>query len=667
MKLTIDFETRSEAPLKKIGAWAYAEDPSTEVICMAVKVDDNPPYIFAFDRFAELVYQHLETIGASREYFSWLEEEEVKHLIRQADIIEAHNAGFERAIYTFQLLAEDWPDIPPTKWRCSAAKAAAFALPRSLEEAGAALGLPITKDPVGRRIMLKLCKPRKPTLHNPAKWHETPEEYFILFNYCIRDVEAEYCLSNALRDLSPSEQKLWFLDQEINARGVYADVDAARAALMLIDEHQENLEEELRRITDGKVKGGKQVAAMLAWIRKHMDMPDLRAETVKNMLARDNGLPDDVRRVLTIRRSLSLSSPAKYQAIIDRANSDQRLRGLLIYHGASTGRWTGSGVQPQNLPRGAFTDTDGCVELIRNLDLEGISLLYGDPMTALSTCIRPMLCAAPGCELMAADFSSIEGRVLAWLAGEKWVLDAYRAGKDMYIVNAARTLGIPEEEVTKEIRQKYGKPGELSCGYQGGAKAVRAFGAGEGLTDEEIMEKIVNPWRDARPNIIRFWSDMERCVIRAIKTGEVVYYRDLIKWAVRGRFLYCRLPSGRILSYYRPELKKREMPWGKIKRQISYMGVDVYTKKWCRQFTYGGKLTENLVQGIARDLMAEAMLRLDFAGFPIVMSVHDEVLCETAEGFWSLSEFENLMVQVPEWAEGLPVAADAWRGQRYKK
>ncbi len=660
MKLTIDFETRSEAPIKKTGAWAYAEHPSTEVMCLAAKRDDAPPVIWIPETFLRLLpADHgLPVVG----------EGEVRSLIAAADIIEAHNAGFERAIYTFQMPAEDWPAIPARKWRCSAAKAAAYALPRSLEGAGAALGLPITKDAEGHRIMLKLCKPRKPTKHNPAVWHESPKELMILFNYCLRDVEAEHCLSNALRELSRAEQKLWFLDQEINERGVAADIDAAEAALALIEKHQAALEAELRRITAGGVVSGKQVAAMLAWVNGHgADLPDLTAETIRNALANPNGLPADTRRVLEIRRALALSSPAKYQAIIDRANSDHCLRGLLIYHGASTGRWTGSGVQPHNLPRGAFHDTDGCIELIKQGDLPTIELLYGDPMTALSACIRPMLCAAPGCELMAADFSSIEGRVLAWLADEKWVLNAYRDGRDMYVVNAARTLGLPEEEITKEQRQHYGKPGELACGYQGGANAVRAFGAGKDLTDEEIMEKIVLPWRNARPNITQFWQDMERCVIRAVKTGETVYYRHLLKWAVRGRFLYCRLPSGRLLAYYKPCLRKREMPWGKAKRQISYTGVDTYTKKWTRQYTYGGKLTENLVQAVARDLLAEAMLRLDDAGFPIVLSIHDEIVCETAEGFWSLEEFENLMVQTPEWAEGLPIAASGWRGPRYRK
>jgi DNA polymerase len=668
MKLTIDFETYSKVNLKKFGAWAYAEDRSTEVICMAVKIDHHPARIFAFDYYRELVDRHLALIGTDNGVYPWMEENHVRYLLRHADIIEAHNAGFERAIYTFQMLAEDWPEIPLEKWRCSAAKAAAYALPRSLEGAGLALGLPITKDPEGRRVMLKLCKPRKPTKNNASKRHENPEDYYKLLRYCMRDVEAEYCLSEALRDLSPTEQKLWFLDQEINQRGIQADVDAAECAILLMDDYKTELEAELSRITNGKAATAKQTAAMLEWVNAHgAALPNLQAETVKAALAGKNGLPADTRRVLAIRRSLALSSTAKYQAIIDQANLDHRLRGLLIYHGASTGRWTGSGFQPHNLPRGAFKDTDGCVELIRELRCDDIELLYGDLSTALSTCIRPMLCAAPGHDLICADFSSIEGRVLAWLADEKWVLDAYRAGKDMYVVNAARTLGIPEEAVTRELRQHYGKPGELACGYQGGANAVRAFGAGVGMTDEEIMAKIVNPWRDARPNIVQFWRDMEHAVMRAIKTGEVVYYRDLLAWAEKGRWLYCRLPSGRVLSYFAPRIKKRLMPWGKEKRQVSYYGVDTYTKKWCRQWTYGGKLTENIVQAVARDLMAGAMLRLEAAGYPVVLTVHDEIIAEVPEGFGGLGQFEAIMAGAPYWAEGLPIVAKGWRGKRYRK
>lgn len=660
MKLTIDFETRSKASIKKTGAWAYAEDPSTQIMCLAVKCNADPAVIYIPKYFCRLL--------PANHGLPLIDADQVLASVQKAAVIEAHNAGFERAVWHFICQKRlGWPEIPLAKWRCSAAKAAAFALPRALEDAGAALGLPIIKDREGHRIMLKLSKPRKPTKHNAALWHESPEELLKLFQYCIRDVEAEYCLSSTLRDLSFAEQNLWFLDQKINTRGIYADVDAAQCAIKLIAQHAEELQKKLRQITCGKVKTGKQLAALLAWVNAHgADLPDLKADTVKAVLEDKNGLPAVTRRVLKIRQSLSLSSPAKYEAIVLRSNTDHRLRGLLMYHGASTGRWTGVGVQPHNLPRGAFSDTDLCIELIQKLDLNGIELFYGDPMVALSTCIRPMLCAVPGNDLIAADFSSIEGRVLAWLADEKWVLDAYRVGKDMYVINAAKTLGIPEGQVTKDLRQHYGKPGELACGYQGGANAVRAFGAGKDMTDEEILEKIVYPWRSARPNIVGFWQDMEKCVIRAIKTGKTVYYRNL-KWGLKGNFLHCRLPSGRVLSYYKPCLKKREMPWGKVKRQISFTGVDTYTKKWCRQYTYGGKLTENLVQAVSRDIMAEAMVRLETAGYLIVLTVHDEVISEVKKGFGSLQEFEALMAQAPCWAEGLPIAVGGWRTKRYRK
>ena len=389
MNLTIDFETRSRADLKKVGAWAYAQHPSTEIMCMAMRtesplvkglVNEVSTGLWAPDKFGSKITEPLP----------WLAEKGFKIDIEHADTIEAHNAGFERAIWEEICVKRlGWPTIPPGKWRCSAAKAAAHSLPRSLEGAGEALGLAIQKDKEGHRIMLKLCKPRTPTKKNPNTWNEDPEDLLKLFRYCLRDVEAEHALSEALRALSLKEQAVWHLDQEINARGVYVDVDAAKAAISIVTKHSKAMLNEMDGLTHDMVKSVTQVAKTLDWLKtRGVDLPNLQKETVKDYLKDHPYMHRDPRRVLEIRQSLSKSSTSKYTALINVAGDDQRARGLFMYCAAGTGRWGGKHIQPQNLPRPEFADTDKCMDIMVAGDLELLELMYGDPMAAMSSCIR---------------------------------------------------------------------------------------------------------------------------------------------------------------------------------------------------------------------------------------------------------------------------------------
>jgi DNA polymerase bacteriophage-type len=344
MKLTIDFEIKSVIDIKKHGPWVYAENPLTEPLCLAVKVDNRPPRIW----IRSSIYTIFNKAGV-RHNLPTLTANEVNDLIKRADTVEAHNAFFERCIWKRIMVPRlGWPDIPDHKWRCSMTKASAHALPRTLKMAGVALNLPIQKDDVGHTLMLKMCKPRRPRKdEDPAGlyWYEDPADFIRLFQYCLQDVESEYALSEALDDLNPLEQKVWFLDQKINERGIMADVDTARKIIEIVNLHEARLLEELSALTEGNVQTAKQVAKMAEFC----GTANMKKETVTVALESESNPVK--KRVLEIRQSLGRSSVSKYQSIIAKAAKDKRIRGELLYHGATTGRWTGRGVQLQNLPR----------------------------------------------------------------------------------------------------------------------------------------------------------------------------------------------------------------------------------------------------------------------------------------------------------------------------
>lgn len=659
-RITIDFETRSVVPLKKCGMHLYSKDVSTSIMCLAVKPDDTQTRIWIADHIKK-------KLGPMARQFNLLTTPEVTQLAVSSDVIEAHNAGFEMTIWENVCYKRmGWPYIPINKWRCSAAKAAASALPRSLDGAARAIGLPIQKNTKGHRIMLKLSKPRTPTKNNPSKWFTDPQDLFDLCLYCIQDVDASHALSARLPDLTPLEQMLWQLDYVINARGVYVDKTTAQKALMLTQEYADELLAEFREITDGKVESPAQLVKFLEWLAdQKCDLPNLQRPTVEDALAAFP--PGPVRRTLEIRHALSMSSTRKYQTLLNRIGEDQRLRGILLYHGAATGRWSGIGFQPQNLPRGEIKDVNFAVAAIRSKSLPLLKTIYENPMKALSAAIRPMLCAPTGHMLVCVDFSSIEGRVLAWLAREEWVLEAYRAGKDMYVVTAAALLRIRESQITPELRQKIGKPAELACGYGGGVNAVRHFGGGDGMTDDEVMEKFVKPWRKTHRKTVSFWKGIESAAWDVVTHRAKNRYYNGIGFILNNGFLKCRLPSGRYLSYYDPQIKPWLTPWGETRDTLTYMGVDSFTRKWTRIATHGAKLTENIDQAVSRDILAEALLRVESAGYRVVLTVHDEIIAEVPNGNGSLKHFEQTMSAAPKWAEHLPIEAHGWTGKRYRK
>ncbi len=406
----LDFESRSEVDIWKTGAWVYSTHPSTEILCLAYAIDDGPVELWVK---GELVPSDLE-----------------RSIIKKGQIFCAYNALFE--IYMWHNIFVkriNWPSIPLHRWRCTAAKAAAHALPKSLDRASKALALPIEKDMEGHRIMMKLCKPRVLTKSNKAKWHEDPEDFKKLYDYCKRDVEVERMTDKKLRNLIPAEQRVWFLDQKINARGIQVDIEAVDAALYLIDKFSEECKEELEIITDGYLDGVSRRQRVLNWMTKRgVKLKDFTKETVNETL-KTKKLPSNVQRVLQIRKQLGRTSTAKYSALREATDNVSRLRDILVYHGASTGRWSGKLVQLHNLPKGTLKDTYTCIYLMKLKDLEIFSYFYPDVMDAISSCIRGMFISKPGHDLLVADYNAIEARVLLWLADDRKGLKAYEEGK----------------------------------------------------------------------------------------------------------------------------------------------------------------------------------------------------------------------------------------------
>lgn len=783
IRLFLDFETRSACDLKKHGMHVYSEDPTTDVLCLAVKITGwNDTFIWK-----NRVTPGKPGVLSPEDPFALLS------MIFGASEIYAHNCGFEAAIWRNVCVKRyGWPPLPVEKLRCSASQAAMHALPRSLGNACEALGVEQQKDYEGYRIMMRLCRPRKPKKNEKPGlyWHEDPADFEKLYSYCIQDVVSEESLTCALKDLPERELAVWQLDQIINERGVQVDLSSAKDMLKMVDDHTNILLERLRILTNGMVNTGKQVESLrrFLWARG-CELPDLTAATVKAALLED--WDPDVKELLEIRRSLGRSSSAKYQSMIDRASEDGRVRGALLYHGTSTGRFAGSGIQPQNFVSRikVSDDPETMLSVITVGGLELFKALYDDDPTAASGVItRSVLTAKGGCDLVVGDLSAIEGRVLAWLAGEEAELDVYRSGRDPYISSASMILHKPYDAVTKEERGRIGKTSVLACiaegslvltdaglvpiekvsidmrvwdgeawvshggavfqgirevmeydglcatpdhvvftkegekftlrgaawmcrhinrgdaavdpaltagvlperpvwdllncgprhrftvsgvlvhncGYGGSVGAVRKFG-GEDMTDEEIKEQIVNPWREAHPQTVKFWYDLERAALAAVENPGSIQSARGIAFSVKEGYLKCRLPSGRLLYYYDPRILPVMTSWGEAKEAVTYMTVDSLTKKWVRVGTYAGKIAENASQAVARDIMVEGMLRVEAAGYPIVLTVHDEIVSEVPGDFGSIEEFKNLMCAVPTWAWGLPLDANVFRSKRYKK
>lgn len=690
MTLHLDFETRSPVDLKKTGTYVYAEHPQTGIWCAAFAIDDAPVRLWVpGEPCPDDVREHIESGG----------------------LVTAHNAAFERVIWRYIFTPRHgWPEPKLEQWRCTMAQALALSLPGGLDDLASALGLTERKDDAGYRKMLQMSKPRKVAEDGSLVWWDDDERRAGLYAYCKQDVVVEREIGKLLLPLRGSEQHLWQVDQKINDRGVHVDQDLCHAANAIADAMQTRLDRRMKTVTDGEVTGCMNAGQLRAWLEKQgLPAASVDKETVAAMLSQD--IPAVVRTALGLRQQGSKTSTAKADALLRGMNADGRARGLMQYHAANTGRWGGRRFQPQNLKRpDEDTDIAEAIDYIRTRSVDAMLLVFEDPMSVVGDCLRGMVDAAPKAVLRAADFSNIEGRVLAWLAGEQWKLDAFAAydrgeGEDLYKVTAGAILNKPASDVTKPERQSIGKVSELALGYQGGVGAMATMSGGrvdfaalydtlaETLPDHALKaevsfkqrgagyaakwwqaaEIIKLAWRARHPGIKSLWSDVEDAALGAVRSPGTIQVVGKLRFRKAGSFLFMQLPSGRCLAYAYPHIERKLMPWvdrdeNPVYRDaVTFMGVDSTTKRWVKQDTYGGKLVENATQAVARDMLAHAIVALDAAGWPITLHVHDEIVTETDSDLGSTEELETLMAQMPVWAAGCPVSAAGWSGERYRK
>src|SRR5262245_27752553 len=641
-----DIETRSTARLDRCGAFRYAADLTTDVLCVGYAVDHGPVHIWTPGQPIP-----EEFLAAARDP-DWL--------------LVAHNDQFETAIEE-QLIRprHHWPLIPFDRHRVTMTMALASALPPALEKAATALELPFRKDRDGHRLMLQMSRPRRPRKgEDPEQvhWIDGAEQRQCLHQYCARDVELERALFHRLPSLSDFEQALWVLDAFINQRGFAIDRTLAIAARALAQHEQRAIDAEIAATHKGHITTANQVARIIAFVREHGHiLQSLSKRSVSAVLAHEPGL--DVRRLLELRREGSRASTRKLDSLLAGIDGDDRLRGTLRFHGAATGRWSGNRFQPQNLKKPETKDLTAAVDAVLAGDLDRVREL-GAPLTVVGDISRALICAASGHVLIGADFSAIEARVLAWIAGEEWKLDAFReydqtGALDPYCATASKILNrqvLPDDEAGRTV----GKVAELAAGYGGSVGAWRRFAPEDSRPDHEIKLDI-DAWRSAHPATRQFWFDLERAAKRTLFTRRCILLDRLTFELVDGT-LWLTLPSGRRLAY-----PKARMVPGRFEGTTQIMFTDNAAGGWTNTLAWYGSFTENVVQAISRDLLAAAMLRLETAGYPIVLHVHDEIVAEVPEGFGSPEDFLRLMTTLPDWAEGLPIAAKSWTGPRYVK
>lgn len=644
-ELHLDYETRSQCDLKARGLDAYANDPTTDILVACFAFDDEPIRTWCPG-------YHIP--------------DDVRdHIVNDGKVI-AHNAAFEIAITNRVARPKyDWPLISPSQVECTMAMAFAMSLPGALEKIAPAIGLSEEKDMEGHRLMLRLSKSLTPP---------TPEELIRLTAYCRQDVEVERLLAKRLLRLSPAEQKVWILDQEINRRGIAIDMGSVNLALEVVKEEKERLDAEMQAVTKGAVASCTAVSQLKDWLqfRLEKEFESLDKAAVLELLATVS-LPGDAKKALLLRQEAGKSSVSKLDSMKNRVVGG-RIRGTLQYHGAGTGRWAGRGIQPQNFPKGKYSkeQVEDIFSLFTAPDPTAyLNLFYGRPLTVISDVLRSFIVANEGKILFWGDYNAIEARVLAWLSGEQSVLDVFTSGEDLYVHAYARSFGLDPSDVDKSGRQ-IGKVQTLALGYQGGMGAFQAMARGFGISiSDKDAELSKDRWRAANPNIVKFWWKLDEQAQNAAKFPGDVFKAGKISFKKSGSFLFCRLPSGRVITYPYPKIQQNTFTHkGKeiTRNGLTYMGKDSKSGKWERQKAYGGMLAENVTQGVARDLMVYSMFRLEEFGYPVVFTVHDEIIVECDQGGLSCEEgVENVMSQLPEWATGLPMKVDVKSGKRYQK
>lgn len=658
--LSIDLETYSSVPIGKAGLYKYVQSPDFEILLLAYSVDGEPPLLVDLAQ-GEILPDWLYQAIYSPEF--------IKH---------AYNAAFEwyclSKFYGIILPVEQWRDMMLHGLYCG--------YTAGLDATGKALGLPAEKQKLatGKALIRYFCVPCNPTQANGGRTRNLPkhdpDKWELFKTYCRGDVTTEMEIERRLSNfpVPPDVEKQWQTDLLINSRGVTVDMDMVQGALYIGDTTREKLMTEATNITG--LENPNSIQQLMGWLEPRVDdmVTDLRKETVATMLA--NGTAkDEAARMLEIRQELGKTSTKKFDAIEAAVCHDGRVRGLLQFYGANrTGRWAGRLVQVQNLPR---TYLNGELlpwvrETVKQKDTKKLSLMYSSISDTLSQLIRTSFVASPGNKLVDADFSAIEARVISWLAGEQWRLEVFRTHGKIYEASASQMFGVPIERIKKgnpeyELRQK-GKVAELALGYQGSSGALVAMGALKMGIPENDLPDIVSRWRESNKRIVDLWYSLESAAVSVIESGSPAGVRNLILMREMDPangldYLTITLPSKRKLYYAHPSLTTNE--WNKP--SILYYGTNQTTKQWTQLETYGGKLVENVAQAIARDCLALAIENLEAAGFPVVFHVHDEVVIDIPQDKADLDEVVRLMTLPIPWAPDLPLNADGWVGDFFKK
>lgn len=635
MPAFVDFETRSTVELKRTGIYPYAMHPDTDVWCMAWAIDDSEPQLwFPGQPFPAELDAYLAAGGT----------------------LMAHNASFERLMWREVMVPRyGWPSVTLEQWYCSAAMAARMALPRDLGGVCNALRLAVQKDYEGYRLMQKMCRPRSFSEDGPVWWDDDPSLLQRLGEYCLTDVRAEQELCKHLVPLPPTERETWLLTERINDTGVPIDLtlvtQARQSVLTEVSRHNKIL----AAATGGKVTSVTKVAQLKKWLAEQgVESDSLAKKALQEILADGTTLSDDVRDALTARQDAGKSSVAKLTSLLDY-NIGGRVHGTLMYCGASTGRWAGRGPQMQNFPRGAGVNTDAVVSAI--LSDAPVSL------TDVSGALRSMVRASPGHRLLIGDYGQIEARVVAWLAGEHKMLEQFRSKAPLYANMAEVIYGRPITKHGDVEEYTVGKSAVLGCGFMmGAAKFQSATGV-----SEEIAQRAVTAYRETYPHIVNFWKQINQAAILAVQNPERSFrVGEHLAMIRKGDYLVAQLPSRRLLFYAYPSVQDVPMPWDNTDLRPAVVFYSVVKNHWTETRGYGGLWTENVTQAVARDIMRDAALRIQ-PEYPLVMSVHDELVSEVPVGHGTLKEFLDLMCVVPEWAEGLPLSVEGSEGERWKK
>lgn len=650
----VDIETYSSVDLAGAGVYAYTEAPDFDILLIGYKFDD------------EDAVHVIDTLAIDRDFDEELYE--FREALTDPGIIKtAFNANFERTC----LAKWTGAPMPPEEWRCTMIKALTLGLPGNLADVGIAMGLPEEKlkDPQGKALIQFFSKPCKPTrtngqrtrnlpAHDPAKW-----KLFIEYNRQDVVTEQEILRRLAIYKTPESEQRLWSLDQHMNDNGVKLDIPMVEKIVEYDTQRRQELQEEAQALTG--LRNPNSLAQLKKWLgAQGVPMTNVTKDTIAAALQTE--LPENVRRMLEIRTALGKTSVAKYSTMLTAVCQDHRLRGILQFYGANrSGRWAGRLVQTHNLAKNTLPDLALARELAAEGDFETMGTLFGETAFVFSELIRTAFIPSDGCRFVVSDFSAIEARVLAWIAGEEWVLDAFRAGKDIYCETAAMMYHVPVEKhgANSHLRQK-GKVAVLACGYQGGVGAMKRMDKGGSIPEDEL-QSVVDQWREANPRVVKLWRTCEMAAKTAIQEHRTVRILRGIEFSYINRNLFIKLPSGRKLCYWDTRLKQDDYT-GRL--SIVYMGVNQETKQWGETETYGGKLVENIVQATARDCLAVAMTRVSALDYKIVMHVHDEMIVDVpSTDTEAPGKITAIMAQPIDWAEGLPLKGDTYETPFYMK